>query len=197
MSEFEKQWIEMAKYGDVDSFEKLIQSTQSKAYTIALRYLKNEEDAMDALQESFIKVFRSLKGFKEESSFDTWVYRIVVNTCNDALRKSSKHKADISLYRKDENLNESIMEIPDLSYSPEILLEKKEKLALILSCLSKLSPDQREAITLRDMENFSYEEISEILNCSLGTVKSRISRARIALRQYLIETKELNDVSCV
>lgn len=193
MSEFEKQWIKMAKSGDVDSFEKLIQSTQSKAYNIALRCLKNEEDAMDASQESFIKVFRALKGFKEESSFDTWVYRIVVNTCNDALRKSSKHRADVSIYRRDGNLNESIMEFPDLSHSPEVLLENSEKHALIISCLSKLSPDQREAITLRDMENFSYEEISEILSCSLGTVKSRISRARINLRQYLLETKEQND----
>ncbi len=197
MSEFEKQLIKMAKSGDVDSFEKLIQSTQSKAYNIALRCLKNEEDAMDAIQESFIKVFRALKGFKEESSFDTWVYRIVVNTCYDALRKNSKHWSDISLYRTDENHNESVMELPDLSQSPEILLENSEKLALIKACLSKLSPDQREAITLRDMENFSYEEIAEILNCSLGTVKSRISRARINLRQHLLEAKELNDEYCV
>lgn len=192
MPEIEKQWIKMAKSGDVDSFERLIENSRSKAYAIVLRYLQNEEDAMDALQESYIKIYRSLKNFKEESSFDTWVYRIVVNTCNDALRKNGKYKSNVSIYRNDENKTESIMEFSDLSNSPEIVLEKKEKMALILSCLSKLPSDQREAFELRDRDGFSYEEISKILNCSLGTVKSRISRARISLRQQIIETRELN-----
>jgi RNA polymerase sigma-70 factor (ECF subfamily) len=192
MSDLEKQWIKKAKQGDTESFERLIQGTQSKAYNIALRYLRNEDDAMDALQESFIKVFRSLGGFKEESSFDTWVYRIVMNTCHDQLRKNSRRQTEISLTNNDSNQEEITLDIPDMSNNPEMLLEKKEKLAFILSCVAKLPSDQREAFELRDIENFTYEEISEILQCSLGTVKSRISRARMALRQLIIDSKELN-----
>ncbi len=193
MSEIEKQWIKKAKSGDIDSFERLIQNSRSKAYAIALRYMGNEEDALDALQECFIKIFRSLNSFKEESSFDTWIYRILVNTCTDALRKNRKYQTTDSIFRKDEHNEESVMEISDDTNSPELILDKKEQMTMIQSCLSKLPKEQREAIELRDMEGFSYEEISDILNCSLGTVKSRISRARIALRQCIIEARELNN----
>lgn len=193
MSDTEKQIIKKAKAGDAESFEKLIQGSQTKAFHIAMRYLQNEEDAMDALQESYIKVFRSLNSFKEESSFDTWVYRIVVNTCNDSLRRNSKFKTNVSIYRNNDSDEEFMMDFPDSGDTPESILENKEKMTFILASLEKLPSDQREALELRDMEGFSYEEIATMLNCSLGTVKSRISRGRIALRQLIIEAKELNN----
>jgi len=143
----ERILIQKAAEGDKDSFETLILSCKDKAYGIAFRYLKNEEDAMDALQESFIKIYKGLSSFNFESKFDTWVYRIVTNVCNDLYRKNKK------------------------------------------KCLDMLADEHREVIILRDIKGFSYEEISEILDCSLGTVKSRISRARLRLKDIYLEGK--------
>jgi RNA polymerase sigma factor (sigma-70 family) len=182
----EKQLIHKAKMGDEISFESLILGCQSKAYNIALRYLKNEEDAMDALQESFIKIFRHLNSFKEDSRFDTWVYRIVVNTCNDMLRKNSNQKITDSIF-KVEDEKETVIDIPDTSGSPEDVFDHKETTNHILSCMERLSLEQKEIIVLRDIHGFSYDEISEILNCSIGTVKSRINRSRLRLREILLE----------
>jgi len=183
---YEKQLIQKAKTGDERSFESLILGCQSKAYNIALRYLKNEEDALDALQESFIKIFRHLNSFKEDSRFDTWVYRIVVNTCNDMLRKNSNQKITDSIFRTEEE-KDTIIEIPDSSGSPEEVLDKKEKSEHLLYCLDKLNQEQKEIIILRDIHGFSYDEISGILDCSVGTVKSRINRSRLRLREILLE----------
>ena len=182
----EKQLIQRAKKGDENSFESLILSCQSKAYNIAIRYLKNEEDALDAMQESFIKIFRHLNSFKEDSRFDTWVYRIVVNTCNDMLRKNSNRKITDSIFRTEDE-KETVIEIPDTSGSPEYVFARKEKTEYILSCLEKLNRDQKKVIVLRDIHGFSYDEISEILECSIGTVKSRINRSRLRLRELLME----------
>lgn len=185
----EKQLIQKAKKGDEGSFESLILGCQSKAFNIALRYLKNEEDALDALQESFIKIFRHLNTFKEDSRFDTWVYRIVVNTCNDMLRKNSNQKITDSIF-KTEDEKETVLEIPDKSGSPEEVFDQKEKTEHIISCLEKLNREQKEIIILRDVHGFSYDEISEILDCSIGTVKSRINRSRLRLREILLEQNE-------
>lgn len=182
----EKQLIQKAKAGDEGSFESLILGCQSRAFNIAIRYLKNEEDALDALQESFIKIFRHLNSFKEDSRFDTWVYRIVVNTCNDMLRKNSNQKITDSIF-KTEDEKETIIEIPDVSGSPEVVFDQKEKAKHIVSCLEKLNQEQKEIIVLRDIHGFSYDEISGILNCSIGTVKSRINRSRLRLREILLE----------
>lgn len=182
----EKQLIQKAKAGDERSFESLILSCQGKAFNIAVRYLKNEDDAMDALQESFIKIFRHLNSFKEDSRFDTWVYRIVVNTCNDMLRKNSNQKITDSIYKRSDE-EETIIEIPDLTGSPEAAIDQKEKSEHIISCLEKLNREHKEIIVLRDIHGFSYEEISGILNCSIGTVKSRINRSRLKLREILLE----------
>jgi len=185
---YEKQLIQKAKTGDEISFESLILGCQNKAFNIAIRYLKNEEDALDALQESFIKIFRHLNTFKEDSRFDTWVYRIVVNTCNDMLRKNSNQKITDSLFKTDEE-KETIIEIPDSSGAPEEVYDKKEKSEHIKSCLEKLNQEQKEIIILRDVHGFSYDEISEILECSIGTVKSRINRSRLRLREIILEQK--------
>ena len=185
----EKLLIQKAKSGDEVSFETLILSCQGRAYNIALRYLHNEEDALDALQESFIKIFRHLNKFKEDSRFDTWVYRIVVNTCNDILRKNVNIKFTDSIYKKDDDEKEVMIDIPDHSNSPESVLEKKEKSNHMLLCLERLNPEHKEVIILRDIQGFSYEEISEILQCSIGTVKSRINRSRLKLREINLEQK--------
>ncbi len=182
----EKELIALAKAGDERSFELLIEQCKTKAYNIALRYLRNEEDAMDALQESFIKIYRHLESFREGSKFDTWVYRIVVNTCNDMLRKN--HGAPVEyLNRSDEEEEEYTLELPDSDPGPQDALLQKEQAKLILDALDQLKPDQKEVVILRDIQGFAYEEIAEMLNCSMGTIKSRINRSRSRLREILLE----------
>lgn len=177
ISEKESLLIKKAKEGDEGSFEALILSCKGKAYNIALRYVKNENDALDVLQESFIKIFRNLSKFNEQSKFETWVYRIVVNACNDFLRKSKSKYNEMSVVL-DGNDDEKELDIPDNTPPPETVILNKEHSEYILDCLEKIPIDHKEIIILRDIKGFAYEEISEILECSIGTVKSRISRAR-------------------
>lgn len=190
----EKKLIKRAKAGDESAFEALILSCKGKAYNIALRYMKNEQDALDVLQESFIKIFRHLGKFKEDSKFDTWVYKIVVNTCNDILRKNISCKNnEIYLYSEDHEGNETTIDFVDTEPTPEEKVIKKEAATYILQCLDTMSDEHREILILRDMQGISYEEISEILESNIGTVKSRLSRARIKLRDIYLKNMEQNE----
>ncbi len=182
----EQVLIEKARSGDEASFELLINSCKTKAYNTALRYLRDEEDAMDVLQESLIKVFRHLNKFKGDCKFDTWVYRIVVNTCNDFLRKNKNQRSNIGMYYEGES-GETAIEIPDNSPTPSEQLDSKLRASYLLDCLEEISAEHKEIIILRDIQGFSYEEISEIQQCSMGTVKSRINRARQKLKQKVLE----------
>ena len=187
----ERILIQKAIEGDRDSLEALLLSCKGKAYSIACRYMKNEDDAMDALQESYIKIFRNLSRFNFESRFDTWVYRIVMNTCNDLYRKNKKNANIISLsnsYDEEETAGAEFA-VADTGAGPEQLYERKEESRYLIECVNRLNDEHRQVIILRDMKGFSYEEISEILDCSLGTVKSRISRARLRLREIYLEGK--------
>lgn len=186
----EKKLIKKAKSGDDGAFEALILSCKGKAYNIALRYMKNEQDALDVLQDSFIKIFRHLNKFKEDSKFDTWVYKIVVNTCNDALRKNVKHRKELHLYKDDEDGNETLLEFVDNSPTPEETLVRSENALYLQECLNKVGDEHREILILRDMQGMSYEEISEITSCNIGTVKSRINRARTKLRDIYLQNRE-------
>ena len=183
----EKQLIKQAKKGDQDSFEALIMSCKEKAYNIAFRYMQNEEDALDAMQESFIKIFRHLSKFNEQSRFDTWVYRIVVNACKDMLRKDNKIRY-IDARVKNQEDGDIILEIEDKAPGPENILENKEEHEYILKCLKGLSGEQREILVLRDMQGFTYDEIAEILDFPIGTVKSKISRARQKFKEIYFAT---------
>ena len=186
INDYEKVLIKKAIMGDEASFETLIFSCKGKAYSIAFRYLRNREDAMDVLQESFIKIYRHLGKFNFESSFDTWVYRIVINSCNDLLKKNKTRPPSESIY-KDYEANYAV-EIADKGLLPDEKLIKKEESEYILECLDKLQQEQKEILILRDIHGFSYEEISELLKMNSGTVKSRISRARENLKRiYLME----------
>ena len=182
----ERELITKAVQGDEASFEALILSCKNRAYNIAFRYMNNEEDAMDVLQEAFIKIYRGLPSFNMDSSFDTWVYRIVVNAANDALRKRKKIAALQLVYPDDEEKNPA-EEVPDSAPLPEEVLENKEHAGYIIDCLNKLDEDHRQVLILRDIQGFSYEEISQMTDCSMGTVKSRISRARRKLKEIYLE----------
>lgn len=184
MNEREITLIKRSQNGDIDAFEALISDNTRFVYNIALKMLKNKEDAEDISQEALIKVYRNIDSFNMESSFKTWMYRIVVNTCLDHLRKNKVTVLSIDKPIITEH-NEFQVEIEDKSFSPEELFEKKEDWKLINHALDQLDDSFKAAIILRDINDFSYEEIADILTCNLGTVKSRISRGRQKLREII------------
>lgn len=197
MDAIEKLLIVKSKKGDIDAFEELIKSYEKKAYNIAYRIMNNEEDAEDMTQEALVKIYKSIKNFREESTFSTWLYRIVTNVCLDELRKRKKSET-IPLEINTEGDKGTIrFEIGADKETPEDLYELAELRQMILNKINSLKDDYRTVIILRDMQGFSYEEISIILGCSLGTIKSRINRARKALKDKLRLELELYDKKSV
>jgi len=187
LNETEAKLIQKSKDGDVSAFEELITEYKKIAYNIALRILKNKEDAEDISQEALIKVFRSINQFNMMSSFKTWLYRIVVNTCLDFKRTQKALVISVDQPIQSGH-NEFFVDIQDDRPSPEEIAQSKQTQKVIVDTIDKLEEDFRNVIILRDINGFSYEEISEILSCNIGTVKSRISRGRQRLKEML-ETK--------
>ncbi len=183
----EEALIKKAQKGDNDSFELLIIAFQDKAYAIAFSVMGNTHDAYDMVQESFIKVYKNLHKFNFNSSFNTWLYRIIKNTCIDQLRKNNRKKTlsyDATYLNKD---NELSFQIEDEKNNMDVIFERKESVELIKSSMEKLSIDHRTVIVLSDVKGYDYQEISELLQVSLGTVKSRISRGRSRLAEIIRE----------
>ena len=177
--------VEESRKGNVDAFEELIKDYKKIAYNIALRVLRNVEDAEDASQEALIKVYKNIQNFNMQSTFKVWMYRIVVNTCLDFKRKKNLNPLSI-----DENIDlggnsEIHREIADDSGNPDALVEKNFTSKIVSDAVNKLDDDYKTIIVLRDIEGFSYSEIAEILSCNLGTVKSRLNRARKSLKDIL------------
>ena len=173
----ELKLISRCKNNDVDAFEELISNYENKIYNLCNYMLKNKEDALDASQEVCLKIYRSISKFKGDSKFSTWVYRITYNTCMDFIKK---RKDEISF---DEVTN---FELQREARTDEIIESKELKLEIKKSIL-KLSNDFRTMIILRDVNGLSYQEIADILSIEVGTVKSRLNRAREALRNELIK----------
>lgn len=189
----ENKLIKKAQKGDADAFEKIISEYQNVVYSIAYRYADNAEDAADMSQEIFLKMFRNINTFQFKSKLSTWIYRVATNTCIDLAKKT---KNDRNTYSIDDGYENSdgetkYNEIADDSSQPDIAVENGEIRDVINMAISRLSDDYRLVIILRDIQGLSYDEISEIVGCSVGTVKSRISRGRKNLREILFEDREL------
>ena len=178
----EKSLIQGAVKGEEQDFEALVLMYQNTAYNIAYKYFQNHHDALDATQESFIKVFKNIKKFRQESSFKTWLYRIVMNTCNDILRSRKSRINPESIFKEGEE-GEYIVQIEDKDKGPLEKIISGEESSGIMKSLYKLPKEQKEILILRDIEDLSYEEIGFILSLNPGTVKSRINRARLKLRE--------------
>lgn len=191
--EQEKVLIEKSKKGDGEAFGELISSYQKKVLNLAYRMLGSVSDAEDAAQEIFIKAFRSLYSFNERSAFSTWLYKVATNVCLDILRKRKRQNggAMVSINRYNADDDEYELPIGDGAPSPHEEAQKKEAMRALKSALDLLSEEQRAVIVMRDINGLSYEEIADIAGCSLGTVKSRINRSRLALRKLLEKDKEL------
>jgi len=185
MEHIDPELVTRAAGGDPAAFESLVKTYEKSVYTLALRLSRNREDAFDLSQEIFLRVFRSLPGFKGQAAFSTWLYRLAYNICLDHARKTGRRREQ-PLTKPTEDGSEQPMEWPDLRYSPEQQWEKKELRTAVAKAMERLTPDQRAILTLREIQNFSYDEIAAVLNLPPGTVKSRLARAREALREILI-----------
>lgn len=182
--EFDKALIKKCKNGDVEAFEKLISDHQKKIYNLCFRYFENHDDASELSQEIFIKVYKSIATFKEESLISTWIYKITTSTCIDELRKRKNHKV-VSI--DDYEVDGPHIEIASKMEGPHEYFEKKEIKIEVQRAISQLSEEFKTVIILRDIQGFSYDEIADITGVPLGTVKSRIKRAREYVKEYLLE----------
>mgnify|MGYP002336015670 CR=1 FL=1 len=180
--------IERIKNGDLDAFEDLAARYETKVYTIAYRFTGNYNDASDLAQDALIRVYRSIGTFRGESSFSTWLYRVVTNVCKDEMRRRARDKT-VSM---DEMMERG--RAPEAGLRHELLEDfilHKEWQNEVQQVLSSLSEEHRTIVVLRDIQGYSYEEIAQFLECSLGTVKSRLNRARNVLKEKLLQRKEL------
>jgi len=173
----DKEIIERVKNGDKKSYDLLVVKYQQRVINLISRFVKNHSDALDVSQETFIKAYRALPNFRGESAFYTWLYRIAVNTAKNHLtvqsRKITKSDYDVTDIEQIEG-NMSLTE----HTTPENLLVKEELQEIVLRTIENLPEDLKSAIMLREIEGLSYEEIANVMECPVGTVRSRIFRAR-------------------
>ena len=174
--------------GDECAYEILIQRYELPVYNLVHRLVDNPADAADVAQEVFLKVFRKVSGFRSESSLKTWIYRIAVNEARNQCRWFNRHRGkEIGLEPAEASGQGPQDWLSDPGRSPYQTALDQETHALIEWALSQVSPNYRAAVVLREVEGLSYEEISEVLEVSLGTVKSRILRGRESLRKHLLD----------
>ncbi len=181
--EEELKIIKKAQKGDTAAFERLVTEQEAFVYNLALRTLRSREDAEDAAQEVFVKAWTSLGSFRGDSRFSVWLYRITGNVCTDMLRK--RRGEVISLTVTDGEGSETELEIADSAPTPHEALEQKERSAALNAALDSLPEDYRKALLLRESGGLSYSEIAGALDIDIGTVKSRIFRARKKLCEIL------------
>ena len=173
--EEERALLQRAQRGDGEAFEEIVRANEAAVYQLALRRLGSREDAEDAAQEVFLKAYTSLQSFRGESKLSVWLYRITNNVCIDALRR---RKETVSLSVEDADGAEAQLELPDERFDPAVLAARKDLREQVGKALMKLPPDAREILLLRELGGQSYDEIAQTLEIDVGTVKSRIFRAR-------------------
>jgi len=172
--------------GDRNAFEGLVVANQKNVYNLALKMTGSEDDAMDISQDAFLKAYRQLDGFRGESRFSVWLYRLTHNLCIDFLRKKPKIAA-ISLTYQDNSGEVHDLEVPDMRNLPEDNALRQETRKTIAGSIGELGQSHREILIMREITGMSYGEIADTLHLSEGTVKSRLARARRSLVNILVE----------
>jgi len=187
----EKAIIERCQNGDVAAFEELIAEYQKKVINSAYAMLGNREDAYDMAQEIFLKVFGNISKFNRQSSFSTWLYRVTRNMCLDEIRRRKRRDSRVVNItgEKDEEIYD--LQIADTAKGPEEIAEQDAVVQQVRGAINELSEDYKTAMILREIQELDYQQIADVLECSIGTVKSRISRGRKMLREKLSECEEL------
>jgi RNA polymerase sigma-70 factor (ECF subfamily) len=178
--------IQQVLSGNRNAFEELVLANQKKVYNLALKMTGSEEDALDISQEAFFKAYRQLEGFRAESRFSVWLYRLTYNLCIDFLRKKAR-VTTIPLSYQDDDGDTRDLEIPDIRNLPENNILRQETRKVIAGSIAELDPNHREILVMREITGLSYCEMAETLNLSEGTVKSRLARARKCLVSILVK----------
>lgn len=186
----DEELVDKSQTGDLQAFEELVCRYERKIYTLAYRMTGNYHDANDLAQEAFLRAFQAIKGFRGDSSFSTWLCRIAANVCRDELKKRYRTPVDYLDEEISFGEQEVKKQVPVDEPGPAELYEKHELQRELQALIDTLTPEYRVAIILRDIQGLSYEEIAEQLECSLGTVKSRISRARSFLKEKILSLQE-------
>jgi len=176
--------VELVQRGDRTAFNVLVLKYQHKVMKLVMRYVRNQAEAEDITQEAFIKAYRALPSFRGDSAFYTWLYRIAINTAKNSLvaRRKRLVDYDLDLQDPDDYTAQVLLKHSD---TPERLLLTEEIRQTVQEAMKALPDDLREAITLRELDGLSYEEIAEVMDCPVGTVRSRIFRAREAIDNKL------------
>ena len=182
----DQELVERAKRGDQSAFERLVLDNQNKIYSLTLRLTGDREEAADLAQEAFVKAWQGLASFQGESSFSTWMYRLTTNVCIDHLRRQKRREGVEPAVSLDDE-NSGWAEPAGRDSDPQQVLEQSERGQALARGLAKLPDWQRRVLVLRELSGLSYQEIGEALDIDLGTVKSRISRGRKRLRDFLTE----------
>ena len=187
----EKALIERCKRGDLAAFNDLVRKYEKQVYNFAYRLTGNYDDANDVAQDAFLRVFNAIGTFRGDSSFSTWLFRITTNVFLDERKKAKAHP-QTSLDEYLEFGESSVArQIEDPSPTPEAVLEESERALILSKAVSDLPEYQRAMVTLYHSQQKSYEEIAEIMDLPIGTVKSRLNRARLALKEKLSGIREL------
>ena len=180
----EKELIIRAKKGDDSAFEEIVKLYEKKICQTILFMVKNDSVVEDVAQEVFIKIYKNISKFNEQSSLYTWIYRITINACYDEIRKEKK-VVYLSTFVENENGEEQEINFEDSSQNVAEIVEKEATKTELIDAIKKLPEDARALIVLRDIREFTYWEIADMLKLKLGTVKSKINRARKQLRDEL------------
>lgn len=182
--DIDQKLVVRVQKGDKTAFDLLARKYQHKIANLISRYVRDRREVEDVTQEALIKAYRAIGGFRGESAFYTWLYRIAVNTAKNYLESQGRRPPGSDVEIESAELSENGDGLRDQA-TPERQMLTDEIAATVHRVLEKLPPDLRTAITLREMEGMSYEEIAEVMDCPVGTVRSRIFRAREAMDQEL------------
>ena len=176
----DQQLVERVQAGDKRAFDLLVLKYQHKIISLVGRYVKDHHEAMDVSQEAFIKAYRALANFRGDSQFYTWLYRIAINTAKNYLVARNRRPPDVDVEVNEYGDYGSVDVMADVD-TPENLMARDQLQDKVFATLEKLPDDLRMALTLREFEGMSYEQIAEVMDCPVGTVRSRIFRARDAI----------------
>jgi RNA polymerase sigma-70 factor (ECF subfamily) len=184
----DQELLDRCRAGDEKAFDDLVLRHQQRAFNVAFQLLRNHEDATEVAQDAFVRIYRSVEGFRRECEFTTWLHRIVVNLAHNKHRwwKRRGRQSSVSLDNPVEVADGEVpLQVAANTDAPDVQTVKAEFVELLGRRMNELPPKLREVLVLRNVENLSYEQIAAVLECSIGTVKSRIARARDALRESL------------
>ncbi len=185
----ENALIKAAQGGDQAAFGEIVRLYERLVYNSVKLKSLSDDDAFDVSQEVFVKIWRSIGRYRGDCRFATWIYKICQNACLDFLRHQRATATEAMPTYTDKDGDEIELEFADesASASPEKMAEKREQIKLVRDAIARLSPEAREVVELRDIEGYSYEVISEMTGLEVGTVKSRLNRARLRLKELILE----------